>query len=112
MKLNDDSSNIRDYFNKLVADAKASEKSADFIDAMSSSMKSALADRCALMAEKLNRRANCLKSLSPDPEGPSPLDLHMASLIERLALFEMLIESLTSKADDLEKRLGGRSGNN
>jgi len=112
MKLNDDSSNIRNYFNKLVADAKASEKPADLIDVMPRSMKSALVDRCALMADKLNRRSDWLKSLSPDPEGPSPLDLHMAALTERLALFEMLIESLTSKVDDLESRLGGKRGDN
>ena len=82
----------------------------DMIDAMPKEMRVALIHKCASMADKLGRREDALREVA-DPKA-SEEDLFIASLTERLALFEMLIEAASAKLEDLENRLGGKKGKN
>ena len=62
-----------------------------------------LADRSQYLGEMLGK---------VDEVNGGGADANSVALVERLAFYECMIESLVCKVDDLEQRIGGKAKNN
>ena len=78
----------------------------DLISMMPDEMAAQLATRTLAMTTKLSARVKVLNAMAKDAgEGDlSRTQLFMAAVTERLALFEMLINSLANKAESDSKK--------
>ena len=73
-------------------------------------------EKTELLASALAERSDFLKSMltkmgEKSDDGGAP-DGNSVALIERMAFYECMIESLVCKVDSLEERLGGKAKRN
>ena len=77
----------------------------DLINLMDDKMQSQLSLRTLAMTTKLRARVKVLSEMAGDAgESPTKMQMFMAAVTERLALFEMLINSLANKAESDSKK--------
>jgi hypothetical protein len=70
-------------------------------------------EKTELLAGALANRSEFLKDMLTEMgDGIGETDSNSVALVERLAFYECMIESLVCKVDDLEQRIGGKKGNN
>jgi hypothetical protein len=70
-------------------------------------------EKTELLAGALADRSDYLKEMLTEMgEGAEEPDSNSVALVERLAFYECMIESLVCKVDDLEQRIGGKARRN
>lgn len=68
-------------------------------------------EKTEALAGALSERSDYLGTMLEKMDEKNP-DGNSVALIERLAFYECMIESLVCKVDDLEQRIGGKAKNN
>ena len=103
---------MRDIFNdgfssngKNYSDDLPEDLNVDIINMMPDEMAAKLSVRTVAMTTKLRARVDVLRAMAKEVgDSPTKMQMFMAAVTERLALFEMLINSLANKAENDSKK--------